>query len=481
MSVLPMTPQVVGLVHAWRSRPARRCPGVAVGPMSSAVATTMASGTRTMLAMISSRTQKTTPCGDQRPGDGSDRRGSARAGRVSTRTASTPRTVPRARALFNGRVTGGGNYRVLTGSSIADAAHLAAPILAPVGTGIRCRTARRLLASSTRQSDGRARRGAQADDRAAGCADHRRRPRRRPRRPRLLQSPLPAPHRSRPPRQPRHRWPRSVRPCPRTRRRSRALYDAAKKEGTVSWWDQHEQSVAQQFIDAFQKQFPGRQRRVLRRHPGRAQGAFGAGGPRRSGVVRLHRHRPELARLPGLRHRLRPRPTSPTCWCRPASTRQFIVDGTYSPEFTVYGAAYNTDLVKQADLPDTLDGFADPKWKGQLAIEARLRPYVYGTPFLGGDEKVVEMLSRLKANNPRPTDGDTKSQGLLVAGEFPVLVGAYLQRLIMMKDKPWGFVGVQRGVVERARARATSCRSPRHIRTQASCSCGGSWRPRARR
>src|ERR687885_218983 len=36
-----------------------------------------------------------------------------------------------------------------------------------------------------------------------------------------------------------------------------ALYDAAKKEGKVSWWDQHEQSVAQKFIDAFQKQFPG--------------------------------------------------------------------------------------------------------------------------------------------------------------------------------------------------------------------------------
>src|SRR5438105_7529219 len=29
-----------------------------------------------------------------------------------------------------------------------------------------------------------------------------------------------------------------------------ALYDAAKKEGKVSWWDQHEQSVAQKFMDA---------------------------------------------------------------------------------------------------------------------------------------------------------------------------------------------------------------------------------------
>ena len=53
---------------------------------------------------------------------------------------------------------------------------------------------------------------------------------------------------------------------------------------------------------------------------------------------------------------------------------------------------------------------------------------------------MVDMLQRLKGNEPRPTDGDVKSNALLVAGEFPVLIGAYLQRLIAMKDKPWGFV-----------------------------------------
>jgi iron(III) transport system substrate-binding protein len=217
-----------------------------------------------------------------------------------------------------------------------------------------------------------------------------------------------------------------------------ALYDAAKKEGTVSWWDQHEQSVAQKFTDAFQKQFPGvnveffeatqdvlKARSVQEARAGRVSFDFidtGQNWPayKDAGIVNDKTDFTDLLVSAGV-------------------DKQFIVNGTYSPEFTVYGAAYNTELVKEAELPDSLDGFSDPKWKGQLAVEARLRPYVYGTPFLGGEEKVVEMLGRLKANNPRPTDGDTKSQGLLVAGEFPVLVGAYLQRLIMMKDKPWGF------------------------------------------
>jgi iron(III) transport system substrate-binding protein len=218
-----------------------------------------------------------------------------------------------------------------------------------------------------------------------------------------------------------------------------ALYDGAKKEGVVSWWDQHDQGVAQKFMDAFKGEFPGvdveffegtqdvlKARSIQEARAGHVSFDFidtGQNWPayKDSGIVTSETDFTQLLVSAGV-------------------DKNFIVDGTYSPEFNVYGSAYNTDLVKEAELPDNLDGFSDPKWKGQLAIEARLRPYVYGTPFLGGEDKVVEMLKRLKANNPRPTDGDTKSQGLLVAGEFPVLVGAYLQRYIMMKDKPWGFV-----------------------------------------
>jgi iron(III) transport system substrate-binding protein len=218
-----------------------------------------------------------------------------------------------------------------------------------------------------------------------------------------------------------------------------ALYEAAKKDGKVSWWDQHDQVVAQKFVDAFQKQFPGvsveffegtqdvlKTRSVQEARAGRVSFDFidtGQNWPayQDAGVVEATTDFTDVLTLAGVE-------------------KTFIVDGTYSPEFNVYGSAFNTDLVKVEDLPETLDGFSDPKWKGELAIEARLRPYVYGTPFLGGEDKVADMLQRLKANSPRPTDGDTKSQGLLVAGEFPVLIGAYLQRLIMMKGKPWGFV-----------------------------------------
>jgi iron(III) transport system substrate-binding protein len=218
-----------------------------------------------------------------------------------------------------------------------------------------------------------------------------------------------------------------------------ALYEAARKEGKLVWWDAHDQAQVQKFAEAFNKHFPNvqveyfqatedvnRTRSVQEARAGRV--SFDLINTNQNwlaykdaGIVDAQTDFTDLLLLAGV-------------------DPQFIVDGTCAPEFNVYGSAYNTDLVKAADLPDTLDGFSDPKWKGQLAIEARLRPYVYGTPFLGGEDKVVDMLRRLRANDPRPTDGDIKSQSLLIAGEFPVLIGAYLQRYISMKGKPWGFV-----------------------------------------
>jgi iron(III) transport system substrate-binding protein len=217
-----------------------------------------------------------------------------------------------------------------------------------------------------------------------------------------------------------------------------ALYDGAKKEAKVSWWDQHEQDVAQQFIDAFAKQFPGvgveyfegtqdvvQARAVQEARAGRVSFDFMDTGQNwgsfaQAKIVDDKTDFTDLLTLAGV-------------------DKKFIVNGTYSPEFNVYGCSYNTEMVKADELPTTWDGFADPKWKGQLAVETRLRPFVYGTPFLGGEDGVVALLQKLQANDIRPTDGDTKSQTLLVGGEFPVLIGAYLQRLINMQGKPWGF------------------------------------------
>ena len=141
------------------------------------------------------------------------------------------------------------------------------------------------------------------------------------------------------------------------------LYAAAKKEGKVSWWDQHDQDVAQKFVDAFQKQFPGvnveffegtqdvlKARSIQEARAGTCRSTSSTPartGPtiKSAGIVDSNTDFTDMLTRAGV-------------------DKTFIVDGTYSPEFNVYGSAYNTDLVKAEDLPDDLDGFSDPKWKG---------------------------------------------------------------------------------------------------------------------
>jgi iron(III) transport system substrate-binding protein len=102
-------------------------------------------------------------------------------------------------------------------------------------------------------------------------------------------------------------------------------------------------------------------------------------------------------------------------------------------------------MVKPEELPKVWDDFLDPRWKGKLGLESRLRPFVYGTPFLGGEEKVVEYMKKLKEQNPRMVTGNTATDTLLVAGEFPIAVGTYLHNIVKFKPKgqPWDFIPLQ--------------------------------------
>ena len=163
-----------------------------------------------------------------------------------------------------------------------------------------------------------------------------------------------------------------------------ALYAAAQKEGKVSWWDQHDQDVAQKFIDAFQKQFPGvnveffegtqdvlKARSIQEARAGRVSFDFidtGQNWPdyQSAGIVDSNTDFTDLLARAGV-------------------DKTFIVDGTYSPEFNVYGSAYNTDMVKAEELPDSTRRLQRPEVEGQpghrsAPAAVRLRHPLPGRP-----------------------------------------------------------------------------------------------------
>lgn len=66
--------------------------------------------------------------------------------------------------------------------------------------------------------------------------------------------------------------------------------------------------------------------------------------------------------------------------------------------------AYNTDKVKEADLPNAVDGFVDPKWKGRLAwapTNGSFQAFVTAFRVLEGQDKAEAWLKGIKANDAK--------------------------------------------------------------------------------
>jgi iron(III) transport system substrate-binding protein len=216
-----------------------------------------------------------------------------------------------------------------------------------------------------------------------------------------------------------------------------ALFDAAKKEGKVVWWDQHEARIAQKFIDAFKSKYPGIEVEYFESSQDELK-------PRAIAEARADRVSYDVSdtgqNYPAYKEVGLTSDNTDVLSAAGIPGDQ-IYEGTYSPEWTVYITSYNPNIVKPEEAPTSWEALLDPRWKGKIAVETRLRPFVYGTPFMGGEEKVVEYLGKLKEQNPRFTKGNTDTDTLLVAGEFGIAVGTYLHNYQKFKPKgqPWDY------------------------------------------
>ena len=86
--------------------------------------------------------------------------------------------------------------------------------------------------------------------------------------------------------------------------------------------------------------------------------------------------------------------------------------------------AYNTQLVKPEDAPQSVFDLADPKWRGQVAMAD---PRFGSTSFhvaalyaVAGDQKMDDFFRRLKENGVRVVDGNSVVRDLVVRGEVKV-------------------------------------------------------------
>ena len=101
---------------------------------------------------------------------------------------------------------------------------------------------------------------------------------------------------------------------------------------------------------------------------------------------------------------------------------------------SVFTVAYNTRLVRKADIPSSYEGFLDPKWKGKLAIEADDNNWLMAVSGALGEERAVKLLRDIVARNGISVrKGHSLMANLVVSGEVPVALTAYLDEVDTLK------------------------------------------------
>lgn len=104
-------------------------------------------------------------------------------------------------------------------------------------------------------------------------------------------------------------------------------------------------------------------------------------------------------------------------------------DNWVGTRMNVFVVSYNTDKVKPADLPENIEGFADPKWKGKISMEvgdidwfATMHQYFVDQGM--SDAEATDLFKRIAAN-AKIVKGHTVQAELLSAGQFAIGISTY--------------------------------------------------------
>jgi len=107
--------------------------------------------------------------------------------------------------------------------------------------------------------------------------------------------------------------------------------------------------------------------------------------------------------------------------------------------FNAFVVAYNTDKVDEAELPETIEGFTDPKWKGKISMElgdvdwfSAMWQYLLDQ---GKSEDEVRTMFDEIAANSKIVKGHTVQGELLSAGQFGVATSIYSHTVDKAEDE----------------------------------------------
>jgi iron(III) transport system substrate-binding protein len=97
--------------------------------------------------------------------------------------------------------------------------------------------------------------------------------------------------------------------------------------------------------------------------------------------------------------------------------------------------AYNTNKVRREELPKTLEGFVDPKWKGRIGLEATDSEWMATLIKQWAPERGNRFFQKLSAMKPDVRKGHILLSELVAAGEIEVSLTSYNANAESMKRR----------------------------------------------
>jgi iron(III) transport system substrate-binding protein len=102
---------------------------------------------------------------------------------------------------------------------------------------------------------------------------------------------------------------------------------------------------------------------------------------------------------------------------------------------SVYGVAFNTNLIKREDIPKNYEGFLDPKWKGKIGLEATDGDWMSAVLKAMGNERGMTFMRKLADMRPDMRKGHILLSELVSAGEVPVGLTIYQSNASTLKRR----------------------------------------------
>ena len=121
-------------------------------------------------------------------------------------------------------------------------------------------------------------------------------------------------------------------------------------------------------------------------------------------------------------------------------------DGMWTNAHSNYKiVAYNTRLVSPAELPRSYDDLTQPKWKGKILMGSNNYEWFGNMVKIMGEEKGMNLMRRLNAQNLMLREGNSLILQLLLAGEGFVSIAANVDSVEELKAKgaPIDWLGLE--------------------------------------